>query len=200
MRLPLVIFLIGTALCSLSCESEEDKAYRMSIVKERSDKNMEFALDKGPLDAEKRLSFTGLSYFPIQKEYFIEGVLELFPSPKTVLLEQGDTMKQMMRYGKAIFEWEGEEQALLMYKPVPDPLMREEDYLFIPFFDATNGEETYTGGRYIYPVLNNAGMLEIDFNRASNPYCAYNHKFNCVVPPAENTLEFPIKAGEKTFH
>lgn len=194
------VYIILIALSVWSCESEADKAYRLAVVQERSDKNLEFALDKGPLDGETRQTFTGLSYFPISKDYVLLGELAPFPQPSSVLLEQGDTVKRMLRYGKANFNWQGEEQALLVYKPVPDPLMQEEDYLFIPFFDATNKQETYDGGRYVYPVINEAGALEIDFNRASNPYCAYNHKFNCIVPPTENTLDFPIKAGEKAFH
>lgn len=194
------VYIILIALSVWSCESEADKAYRLAVVQERSDKNLEFALDKGPLDGETRQTFTGLSYFPISKDYVLLGELAPFPQPTSVLLEQGDTVKRMLRYGKANFNWQGQEQALLVYKPVPDPLMQEEDYLFIPFFDATNKQETYDGGRYVYPVINEDGALEIDFNRASNPYCAYNHKFNCIVPPAENTLDFPIKAGEKAFH
>jgi len=188
------------ALILVSCGEEVDKAYKMAVVKERSDKNMEFALDKGPLDETTRLDFTGLSYYPILQEYLVQGEFVPLQQAQTVLLEQGDTMKQMLKYGHAHFSVNGEKCSLLVYKPLPDPLMDQKDYMFIPFFDKSNGSETYEGGRYVYPVFNDAGDLEIDFNRASNPYCAYNHSFNCIVPPAENTLNFEIKAGEKSFH
>lgn len=192
--------LIFMALSLLSCGNEVGKAYKMELVNERSDKNMEFALDRGPLDEKARLDFTGLSYYSISEDYVVEGEISVFHQSKTVLLEQGDTVKKMLKYGHAHFEMNGEMCSLLVYMPMPDPMSEQDEYMFIPFFDKSNGIETYEGGRYVYPVFNEAGNLEIDFNRASNPYCAYNHSFNCIVPPAENTLNFEIKAGEKSFH
>ena len=74
--------------------------------------------------------------------------------------------------------------------------------LFIPFTDRTNGHETYGGGRYLDAPLPEANAPEItlDFNRAYNPYCAYNNAYSCPVPPAENRLQVAIPAGEKSFH
>lgn len=75
------------------------------------------------------------------------------------------------------------------------------DYLFLPFKDATNGETTYGGGRYLDfrtgDILN--GMLAIDFNKAYNPYCAYSDGYNCPIPPRENHLEVEVRAGERVF-
>jgi uncharacterized protein (DUF1684 family) len=76
------------------------------------------------------------------------------------------------------------------------------DHLFIPFTDATSGEETYESGRYIDLEINDIknDKLLIDFNKAYNPYCAYvSGKFNCPVPPPENRLVVAIRAGEKAF-
>ncbi|MBT8197021.1 MAG: DUF1684 domain-containing protein, partial [Acidimicrobiia bacterium] len=39
----------------------------------------------------------------------------------------------------------------------------------------------------------------VDFNRAINPYCAYDPDFSCPLPPATNWLPFPIEAGELDF-
>ena len=77
-----------------------------------------------------------------------------------------------------------------------------KDHLFIPFTDATSGQETYESGRYIdleiKDITNDKVM--IDFNKAYNPYCAYlSGKFNCPIPPAENRLAVAITAGEKSF-
>ena len=52
-----------------------------------------------------------------------------------------------------------------------------EDYLFLPFLDDTNGDTTYGGGRYIDLRIPEGNTIEIDFNKAYNPYCAYNEKF-----------------------
>jgi len=77
-----------------------------------------------------------------------------------------------------------------------------KDHLFIPFTDATSGEETYESGRYIdleIKDITNENVL-IDFNKAYNPYCAYvSGKYNCPIPPNENRLIVAIRAGEKSF-
>jgi hypothetical protein len=39
----------------------------------------------------------------------------------------------------------------------------------------------------------------IDFNKAYNPYCAYNHNYSCPIVPLENDLEIAINAGVKKF-
>ena len=71
------------------------------------------------------------------------------------------------------------------------------DYLFVPFTDATNGESTYPSGRYLDLHIPQGETVLLDFNRAYNPYCAYNARYSCPIPPAENHLEIPIKAGVK---
>jgi len=71
--------------------------------------------------------------------------------------------------------------------------------LFIPFRDATSGGGTYGAGRYLDLIENTTGIYDLDFNRAYNPYCAYNDRFSCPLPPGENTLEVPILAGEKIY-
>jgi uncharacterized protein (DUF1684 family) len=74
-----------------------------------------------------------------------------------------------------------------------------EDYLFIPFNDLTNGMETYGGGRYLDVQQGEGDTLTLDFNKAYNPYCAYNPKYSCPIPPDENKLDVEIRAGEKNF-
>ena len=75
------------------------------------------------------------------------------------------------------------------------------NYLFVPFTDATTGDESYGSGRYlefyIADIQNNT--LQLDFNKAYNPYCAYAAGYKCPIPPRENNLPLAIKAGEKNF-
>jgi hypothetical protein len=75
------------------------------------------------------------------------------------------------------------------------------DYLFLPFNDASNGKTTYGGGRFIDLEIPAAGnkTIEIDFNKAYNPYCAYNHNYSCPIPPDENNLNILVNAGVKDF-
>jgi len=74
------------------------------------------------------------------------------------------------------------------------------DELFIPFRDATSGKDTYGAGRYVEAEPLGKGRYLLDFNRAYNPYCAYNDDWRCPLPPAENWLTVAIRAGEKSFH
>ena len=72
-------------------------------------------------------------------------------------------------------------------------------FTFIPFVDAQAGKETYGAGRYLDPEVLPDGRLVLDFNLAYNPYCAYNERYSCPIPPAENRLEAVIQAGEKSY-
>jgi uncharacterized protein (DUF1684 family) len=80
--------------------------------------------------------------------------------------------------------------------------------LFLPFRDATSGEETYGGGRYLFDTIKNtdAGCLQIapgsaeitiDFNWAYHPSCVYNPRYACPLAPPENRLTLPVRAGER---
>ncbi len=71
--------------------------------------------------------------------------------------------------------------------------------LFLPFTDLTNSKETYGAGRYIEVKSGNGNTITIDFNKAYNPYCAYNEAYSCPIPPKENRMAIGILAGEKTY-
>ena len=73
------------------------------------------------------------------------------------------------------------------------------NHLFIPFNDITNGVETYDAGRYIDLEIPKGDTIIIDFNKAYNPYCAYNDGYSCPIPPEENNLEVEVKAGVMAF-
>ena len=75
------------------------------------------------------------------------------------------------------------------------------NYLFLPFNDNTNGKTSYGGGRFIDLEIPEAGSktIVIDFNKSYNPYCAYNHKYSCPIPPSENNLNVEISAGVKAY-
>jgi len=69
--------------------------------------------------------------------------------------------------------------------------------LFLPFRDATSGVETYGAGRYLDVDPEPAGTVVVDFNMAYNPFCAYDDASSCALPPYENWLPVPIRAGER---
>jgi uncharacterized protein (DUF1684 family) len=74
---------------------------------------------------------------------------------------------------------------------------RDDDRLFVPFSDLTSGAESYAAGRFMDLDRTGTGIYEVDFNRAYHPYCYYNPTWECPLPPVENRLKVPIRAGER---
>jgi uncharacterized protein (DUF1684 family) len=101
-------------------------------------------------------------------------------------------LRQYQKYGTFRFHVNGDEAELTVYTTGDD------DY-FVPFSDTTSGKETYGAGRYleIHPLAGDRFL--VDFNLAYNPWCAYSPHYSCPITPAENRLDVPIEAGEKTF-
>ena len=102
----------------------------------------------------------------------------------------------------AVTVWLGfrETYRLNLYRNLDDQdLEGYEDYLFLPFIDHTNAESTYGGGRYVDARIPEGNTIEIDFNKAYNPYCAYNEKYSCPIVPRQNYLPIEVKAGVKAF-
>ncbi len=97
------------------------------------------------------------------------------------------------RAGVMRFSVDGEPAQVTLYRP------QGENTLFLPFRDALSGKETYGAGRYLDVAPAHNGHVVVDFNYAYNPSCAYNPKYSCPLPPAENWLKVPIRAGEKKF-
>jgi uncharacterized protein (DUF1684 family) len=170
------------------------------IVRERMQKDAQFKTEDSPLVAQDRKRFHGLSYFPIDPALRFSAKLNRYPAPADVRLGTNTgEIRSGLRYGYFEFQVEGRTCRLQVYRleEVPGDGGAQ---LFIPFRDSTSGRQTYTAGRYIDLKENTSGMYDLDFNRAYNPFCAYNNEFSCPVPPPENTLQVPIRAGEKRFH
>ncbi len=100
----------------------------------------------------------------------------------------------MRRIGKLRFTVKGQPETLTAFVDAAENDMRR---LFVPFGDLTNGLETYQGGRYLDLDRTATGIYDLDFNRAYHPFCLYNATYDCPVPPPENRLKIPVRAGEK---
>jgi uncharacterized protein len=75
---------------------------------------------------------------------------------------------------------------------------------FLSFRDATSGDETYGAGRYVLDSakgadlgIDGSGSLIVDFNFAYQPSCSYDPQWSCPLPPRENWLTVPVRAGER---
>jgi uncharacterized protein (DUF1684 family) len=89
------------------------------------------------------------------------------------------------------FSWDGVDYELAAF---PSGV---GDRLQLVFGDSTNGESTYSVGRFLFPTPGDDGTIVLDFNQAVLPPCAFSYAFNCPIPPAQNRLAVPVRAGEK---
>jgi uncharacterized protein (DUF1684 family) len=169
------------------------------LLQERSAKDAAFKSDEGsPIVRQDRPGFHGLSYYPVNPDLRFSVKLHRYSSPRQIRLGTNTgEIRSALRYGYFEFQVESQDCRLQVYKLEDAPDRGAS--LFIPFRDSTSGAETYSGGRYIDLKENTSGVYDLDFNRAYNPYCAYNSEFSCPFPPAENTLRVPIRAGEKKY-
>jgi len=152
-----------------------------------------------PLKEDQRKSFKGIQFFPVNLNYVVPARFIKTNSTEVFTMETSShKVKKYYLYAKAIFQIDGKTCSLNVYQSLD---LKEkkgfENYLFIPFRDATSGKETYGGGRYIDLEIPATGEITINFNKAYQPNCAYTEGFNCPIPPAENTLPVAIYAGVK---
>lgn len=161
----------------------------------RHEKDAFFGTDQqSPLTHDQRHGFAGLDYYDENGALALTLEPEVFEQPETIEMQTstGD-LARYQRWARVSFEVTGAPASLTIYRDV------EGGGLFLPFQDANAGGDTYGAGRYldVHPV--EGGRLLIDFNYAYNPYCAYNERWSCPIPPAENRLAVAIEAGERTF-
>lgn len=142
--------------------------------------------------------FSHLLYFPPDREFAVQAKIERFANiNKVTVLTSRNLEKTFYRYAKIRFNIKGKELSLTAFK---FSLMGEgADILFIPFMDKTSDSETYGSGRFLEIHEPFGDTFVLDFNLCFNPLCNYAPVYNCPVPPRENVLDIPVKAGEKTY-
>ena len=195
MKTNLIFYLI---LFGLSQTLFAQENYEASVLEFQRELNEEYKNpDESPLSAQEREAFEAHQFFPINEKYHVVAKFEKLP-PQTFfqMKTTANSIKDYDIYGIATFTLDGTEYKLNIYQS--HQLRTQEkykDYLFLPFTDQTNGDETYGGGRYMGLTIPSGDTIELDFNKAYNPYCAYATGYACPIPPKENDLNIPIKAG-----
>lgn len=194
-------FYLTSLLFSISIFSQEEKVF--TSLEYQQNLNIEFADSlKSPLTEEDRNHFKTLDFFPIDEKYTVEAIFIRTKREKTFQMKTSTKRTPLYKkFGELHFTLEGKELKLNVYQNMELSKRKGfEDYLFLPFSDLTNGEESYIGGRYLDMKIPNTPKVIIDFNKAYNPYCAYNYKYSCPIVPLENDLDIAINAGVKKFH
>ncbi|MGB5376938.1 DUF1684 domain-containing protein [Muriicola sp.] len=173
-----------------------------SIIEFQKKLNKEFSdPETSPLPDRYRKDFKGLDFFEPDTSYAVKATFLRTPDAMPFLMPTNtERMSMEVIFGIVTFQLKGNTYELEVYQN--EELKSQEgleDYLFLPFTDATNGEETYGGGRYIDLKIPEGDLMVIDFNKAYNPYCAYNKKYSCPLVPKQNSLDIEIFAGVKAF-
>jgi uncharacterized protein len=143
-------------------------------------------------NAETRRDFTGCKWFPADAAWRVSAKWVAYPKPKTIAITNILGMTdQEPSPGYAEFTLRGREMTL-------QPVL-EDGELFFMFKDATSGKSTYGAGRFLYAAVPKGNEVELDFNKAHNPPCAFTAFATCPLPPKQNILSAAIEAGEKNY-
>ena len=182
-----------TAACNP--KPPEAKDYVAKVAAERANKDAMFQGTDDPVPKARHAEFLPLPYFPIDPDYDVPAQLKPIEDSAVMQMPTSTgTQRQMRRVGTLEFTLRGQALKLTAFVEADAKTL---DRLFVPFNDMTSGTETYPGGRYMDLDRTASGIYEVDFNRAYHPYCVYNPTYECPIPPPENRLKTPIRAGEK---
>ncbi|WP_285116776.1 DUF1684 domain-containing protein [Leifsonia sp. fls2-241-R2A-40a] len=152
----------------------------------------DYALRVWDANSEAIQEFGSIDAFPFNPEWIIKADFAPIEGGKTIgfehLKDDGAT-RDMVIPGEITFTKDGVDYNLAAFKA--------GRALQLVFADTTNGDSTYSVGRFLFVVPNEDGTVTLDFNLAVLPPCAFSYNFNCPLPPAQNRFAVPIEAGEK---
>jgi uncharacterized protein len=160
---------------------------------------------ESPFTADVLARFDGIDYYPYDPSWRLSGKIDRNVARYRFEIDLvDDGVLRCTRAGIVHFRYGGVDLSLSVFWM--------EGYgggLWLPFGDATNGRDTYGGGRYLYDSIKGADLgaaadrasdtMLLDFNFAYNPSCAYDSRWSCPLAPAENKLSIPVRAGERAF-
>ena len=195
------ILLSIVIIFSFSCR--EEKRYQdLNLTEYQRQVNNYFKdASVSPLLPKDLKNFQGLDFFEFDSTYVVKAKIEETKESLPFKMKTTtDIPADVRKYGDLFFQITEKEFELSIYENLEyEGVEGYENYLFLPFLDNTNGNETYGGGRYLDLYLNGTDKIIIDFNKAYNPQCVYDENFSCPIVPKKNFLNTRIEAGVKNF-
>ena len=190
--LALAVAVVIAGGCNPKPPDPEDYVARMTQGRQQRD--IQLQQEAEPVPANLKSTLLPLVYFAIDESYSVPAALKTLEKFEPVdLVTSTGSVDKYERVGHLEFTLKGQPLRLTAYVPAGQPVTR----LFVPFSDATSGEETYTTGRYLDLDRTGSGIYQIDFNLSYNPYCYFSTKYICPLPTNENRLPIRIEAGER---
>lgn len=195
MRISACLLLIFAAFVATAAAQNEKEA--LQRFRERRDSLFRDPVFS-PLPRGEIGGFRGLKYFDFDAGFVVKAVLERAESAEEFKMPvSSGSPRRYFRFGILRFRLAGSEHSLMVFRS--ESSARQNGSLFLPFRDETNGTETYGAGRYIDITAPAGSEVTIDFNYAYSPSCAFSDEFACPLPPKENFLRTPVRAGEKIY-
>ncbi|MFZ6009580.1 MAG: DUF1684 domain-containing protein, partial [Bacteroidota bacterium] len=196
----ILVAVVAIATIFYSFQGGDDSAYAEEIQKEREEKDHFMRTSNESPFAQASQSFKGLAYYPPDPKFKIQADLNLIENKNVVVLTTNDGKQEhYLEYAYAEFDLDNLHHKLLILEMMEMGPFRGK--LFLAFGDETSALETYGAGRYLdLSKVPGSTTITLDFNKAYNPYCAYNDTYSCPLPPTENLLRVAIKAGEMSYH
>ena len=200
MRLVLFFIFIGFQITGSSQTPDSTAIAKIKNFQNELNSHYKSKSDS-PLTKKDRRKFKGHEFFEIDLDYMVLASIVLTPKSDTFGMKTTTDRKPLYRqYGVAYFTIDSVKCQLSIFQNIKySTIEGHENSLFLLFNDQTNGIETYGGGRYIDLEKNDGNEIIIDFNLSYNPYCHYNARYSCPIPPAVNSLPVAINAGVKQY-
>jgi len=132
-------------------------------------------------------AFKGFENYAPNSAFIFEADFEYFSTSKSETVASKLGVNDVANFiGKVQFQYDGKLYSLDV---------GEQGWMMVG--DATSGDSTYGGGRYMYIDLPETNRkVTLDFNYLYNPPCRYSEYTTCLFPPRQNILPIAIEAGE----
>jgi uncharacterized protein (DUF1684 family) len=153
---------------------------------------------QSPIPEGERDRYSGPFVFPYDPGARVLATLDPLDAAAVNIDTSDGRDARMVRFARARFDLFGHPAALDVFW-----LDQYGGGIYLAFRDATSGDLTYGGGRYLLDSVKGAdfgmraGRLVLDFNFAYQPSCSYDPRWSCPLPPKENTLPIEVEAGER---
>lgn len=201
--LPVILLTLFLSQIAISQDNDNDIAKHEKEIEDfRNDIDQQMRdSENSPLSSEQLTKYEGLSYYRVDIAYRATASFVAEDSGTEVSLSTtaGDKIK-LMKVGTVTFNLKGKTFSFAVFESNNFLEYGNPKQWFIPFADATNGSETNEHGRYLAVSKPTAdGKIVLDFNKARNPFNAYNRLARSVLPPEVNSVSISMASGERKF-
>jgi len=195
------LLVIIVVFISMGAVAQEKRIIKKLVAYQASENEQFKNKETTILSSEDFQHFSGLEFYPINLKYRVDATFVRTPNEIPFLMPTTtERLPEYIKYAEVFFSIGDQPLKLELYQSTNhDQEEGYEDYLFLPFTDLTSGDGSYGGGRFLDIRIPKKNKMIIDFNKAYNPYCAYNSKYSCPIPPKENDILVRIEAGVKAF-